>query len=122
MRKIKKWRYYCDFCKKSGASEHHMKNHEKYCTSNPNRECRICDKLQEVQQPLVELLRVYKDGGLKELRAVAGNCPMCILWALKAALKPEEIFESYEHDFDFKKELDDFWKEYNQLQREEQYY
>ena len=124
MRKVKRWRYYCDFCKKSGASEYHMRNHEKHCTSNPNRECRICNKLEEVQQPLVELTRAYKDGGLKELRAIAGDCPMCILTTLKACINLNDWTgepwdeNPWENSFDFKKELDAFWQSYNDSQQE----
>ena len=42
MRKVKKWRYYCEFCKKSGGSSYHMARHEERCTSNINRTCGIC--------------------------------------------------------------------------------
>ncbi|KKL05738.1 hypothetical protein LCGC14_2603050, partial [marine sediment metagenome] len=79
MKKVKKWRYYCDFCKKSGASEYHMRNHEKHCTSNPNRECRICDKMEVVQQPLHVLIEIYDQKHLQGLRDISENCPMCIL-------------------------------------------
>ena len=41
MRQAKRWRYYCDFCKKSGGSKHHMAKHEKSCTANPNRVCKM---------------------------------------------------------------------------------
>ena len=37
MKAIKKWRYYCDHCKKSGASSFHMAAHERSCTLNPLR-------------------------------------------------------------------------------------
>ena len=58
MYKKKKWRYYCDFCKKAGGSAGAMAKHEKHCTNNPNRYCRLCDKFGESQQPMSELLSV----------------------------------------------------------------
>jgi len=42
MRKVQRWRYYCDHCTKAGQSGYHMANHEKHCTLNPLRECRMC--------------------------------------------------------------------------------
>lgn len=42
MRSKMRMQYYCDFCKKSGASKHAMTLHEKHCTLNPERECRMC--------------------------------------------------------------------------------
>jgi hypothetical protein len=50
MRAVKRWRYYCDFCKKAGQSGFHMAKHEKSCTLNPARECRMCVKLAEGSQ------------------------------------------------------------------------
>lgn len=50
MRAVKRWRYYCDFCKKAGQSGFHMKNHEAACTLNPARVCRMCVKLAEGSQ------------------------------------------------------------------------
>jgi len=90
-----------------------MERHEKYCTSNPDRECRICDKLQEVQEPLKRLLEVYEKGNLPELRKVT-NCPMCILWTLKAYFK-NTTGEPWDAGFDFKKELQEFWDEENSV-------
>ena len=42
MRKVQRWRYYCDYCPKAGQSGFHMATHEKHCTLNPQRECRMC--------------------------------------------------------------------------------
>lgn len=113
MKKVKKWRYYCDYCKKSGASEYHMRNHEKKCTSNPDRICGICDVARFTQQSSEKLKEAYKHGGLKELRELSDNCPVCILATLKASMTPEEVFERYEKEFDYNKELEEFWQEHN---------
>ena len=56
MRKVKQWRYYCSFCKKSGGSSGHMATHEKHCTMNPNRICRMCAMFDFDQPDLAELI------------------------------------------------------------------
>lgn len=62
MRSIKKWRYFCDFCKKSGGSGSHMAKHEKGCTLNPARECGLCVKLNGgTANPLAELVAMLPD-------------------------------------------------------------
>lgn len=111
MRKKQVWRYYCDFCKKAGCHGGHMKNHEARCTNNPNRICGMCVALEHKQPPLSDLIAILPnssaltdtrtdeeawnlvlsplDKALKAalplLRARAGNCPACILAALRQA-------------------------------------
>jgi hypothetical protein len=132
MKKRQVWKYYCDFCKKSGCSKHHIEKHEKRCTLNPNRECGICKILSTAQPKMEEMLRVlpnienYKlivgddigsywgyeqvlSDGLKKLRDIAGNCPVCVLAALRQAKIPVYLVTG----FDYKKEMEDFWKEQN---------
>lgn len=75
MRKVKKWRYYCDFCKKSGCSGHHIVKHETHCCRNPNRVCRMCVAAGDVeQQPSDVLLAALNEGGLEKLKEVALHC------------------------------------------------
>ena len=76
-------RYYCEFCKKSGGLKSAMVLHEKHCTMNPNRQCRMCEKIDGIQKPMVELIALAKD--LSKLRDAASDCPMCILAALRQA-------------------------------------
>lgn len=47
MKRVQRWRYYCDFCKKAGNSGGHMKSHEASCTLNPGRVCKLCQKRQK---------------------------------------------------------------------------
>jgi hypothetical protein len=42
MRVKKVNRYWCDFCNKAGLSAGAMAKHEKHCTMNPDRSCRVC--------------------------------------------------------------------------------
>lgn len=106
MIKKKKWRYYCEFCSKSGGSGGVMSTHEKHCTMNPNRVCRLCKNMEEDQPDMRELLAIlpdiskYEYGAkifgetttminiellqkdfiqiLQKLRELTNNCPNCI--------------------------------------------
>ena len=135
--KVKKVnRYYCDFCKKSGCSKFHILKHEKYCTLNPNRECRMCKILDDSPVAMSELVKVlpriedykkeeskdllhsysYYEGftenvneALSKLRLITGDCPACILAAIRQAKIPVPMIEK----FDYKKEVELFWEKIN---------
>ena len=136
MKRVKKWRYYCEFCKKSGASGGHMARHEKSCTLNPDRVCRMCkaplDGWREDQPEMVDMIKaldiavidkhevedseVYTIKNEKEaveaLRDVANNCPACMLAALRQHGYPF-LFDS----FSFKDEKERFWSDVNESDR-----
>ncbi len=126
MKKVKRWRYYCDYCKKSGGNGHYMKIHEKGCTANPKRTCGFCDKAGIVNDPKV--LNAIVDTGVKEylennleffmngeksdsllkkinddLIEEAEGCPACILTAIRQNTDSSFI------DFDYKKAKKEFW-------------
>lgn len=113
-------RYYCDFCKKSGGSKYHMEIHEKHCTSNPHRECRMCS----VKNPTYtnkyeghitkEMVRIIKDSicedslgreyfnddyteqsVIERLEEITG-CPACLLSALVLS-KRTSMFPSFKY-------------------------
>ena len=128
MRKEKRWRYYCDFCGKSGGHPWHMKNHESSCTANPERKCRMCEYAGGghglSMKELIDVLGLGGEDGLKRLREATENCPACML----AAIRQSRINE-YEHDedgihpiipnskqvvFNFKNEMQSFWNDVNQ--------
>ena len=50
--------YYCEYCKRHGLSSYYMKRHEKYCTLNPGRACRMCGS---DQGDLADVIEKYKD-------------------------------------------------------------
>ena len=132
MRKVKRWRYYCEFCKKSGGSGGHMKRHEQGCTMNPKRVCGVCKMLEEVQQGInhlilqlpspsdyiheyhepdidvvsfVDELTVAANKALPGLREEANNCPACIMAAIRQAGIPVPMVT----DFDFKADMEEVW-------------
>lgn len=110
-------RYYCDFCPKSGCSSGAMKRHEKHCTMNPERACRMCQRGEVEQQPMADLLAClrtvcddanwYTDDCwqrnaqecLERLKEVASGCPACILAAIR-----QHGMVTYMFDFDYPKE------------------
>ncbi|MBA7559115.1 hypothetical protein ES708_00728 [subsurface metagenome] len=128
MKKKKVWRYYCDFCKKSGCSGGHISKHEKSCTMNPGRVCGMCkviDKTQPEMGDMLLALSVAKitettggDGdfewvsysianqeeALDNLRNIANGCPACMLAALRQYGHPF-VFDK----FNFKAERDSVW-------------
>ena len=120
-------RYYCDFCKKSGCNAAAMKKHEKHCTMNPNRYCRMCDNLGENQNCIVDLISVLpkpeevpnnvgfnqevtdrKEKAIDDLRDATNGCPICMFSALRqAGLNP------FEMGFHLDQELRESWNQIN---------
>jgi len=126
----KVWRYYCEFCKKSGGHKYWMERHEGGCTINPGRICGMCSLVGNYQAPIEELKNIIlkyicKDTGeipfvitnlivdekktLAELREKTNNCPACIL----AAIRQSDLSETQGINFNFKDERDRFFEEYN---------
>lgn len=83
--------YYCDFCKKKSFRKSSMEKHEKHCTMNPKRECRLC-KLDRMLTP--------------------EDCPICEFSRLRISGK---LFES---KFNFEEEMKKYWEAYNKEQSE----
>jgi len=130
MKKKRVWRYYCDFCKKSGCSRGHIADHEKHCTMNPDRECRICKMVDNDQVPMHDLLNLLPDPKdyayetlngfsynvlvkivddvLSELREITGNCPACILAALRQKGIPVYIAQNFNFTKECEKKIWDY--------------
>lgn len=144
---IKKNVYYCGFCKKHGLSAGVISKHEKYCTANPKRECRMCKKITPDQingiiegfkktftikkelvwsdhiDENVEQESVIWTGApvtLKEIRYIVKDCPNCILAVLRQTGMNREIFGL--ENFDYKEEFIARMAELNSEQKESEYY
>lgn len=121
-------RYYCDFCGKSGGSAGHMKNHEAHCTLNPNRQCRLCNRLQQTPKPIEELKALLPVMELEEingydqfseasiaalkaavpvLRDACGGCPACMMAALRQKGIPVPVAEGFDYATESKQVLND---------------
>ena len=138
MNKVKRWRYYCDYCKKAGGNKAVIVKHEERCTNNPKRKCGMCTFLELDQKPISEMLNLLPEPEkykvfynedktayefhllkeamiepLKKLRELTDNCPACIL----AALRQKKIHTDFAEGFDYKKEVQKIFKEHNSNQQ-----
>ena len=136
-------RYWCDFCNKAGLSAAAMSRHEKHCTLNPSRECRVC-KMSTIadgrdstfkSKTVAELKMLLParetliskefpgsghfcdstgtlEAAIPLLREAAGNCPACMLAAIRQAGIPVPICEG----FDFTAEMKEIWNCINNAQ------
>lgn len=142
MRRKKVWRYYCDFCKKANCSGASIKKHESRCTLNPSRHCGFCDILENGQptnmNEAMTLLPtpddfLVKDGYLEyysneftekaeaamsKVRELLNDCPACILSVIRRKGIPVPSIKS----FDFQKESESAWAEFNENQRHDDEY
>jgi hypothetical protein len=72
--KVKKVnRYYCEFCKKSGCSGGHIAKHEKHCTMNPNRICRMCKVFEVEPADMLDMLGVLPNPADYDLEDVSSG-------------------------------------------------
>lgn len=120
--------YYCDFCKKKSLRS--LKIHEKHCTANPDRECRLCDN--KSIKPIIEKYRKYfsvhpmnfavvfkKEFTLRDIiNELDYICPNCIL-AIIRCLGLNRYYMKNKFKFDYKKALDNWWKVANEEARRE---
>uniref|UniRef100_A0A6M3J3H1 Uncharacterized protein n=1 Tax=viral metagenome TaxID=1070528 RepID=A0A6M3J3H1_9ZZZZ len=130
MKKKRVWRYYCEYCKKSGCSAYHMKNHEVSCTMNPNRKCRMCGYTEGHRNSMDELVAIVKKAEpdmLTQLREATGGCPMCMLAAIRQSgvqyyeIDEDGVHSNFISEFDFKKEKEQFWRDSNDARAQESY-
>jgi hypothetical protein len=135
MRTKKVSRYWCDYCNKAGLSKSAMERHEKHCTLNPERSCRVCNLVQGGSHglPMSELVALLPDSkpyhtaapfddkehqelhaalevALPALREAVSGCPACIMAALRQANIPVPMAES----FDFNKEMKSIFDDLNE--------
>lgn len=125
-------RYYCEFCGKSGGHPYYMREHEKHCTMNPNRQCKMCEYVPDGGASLDKLIAAIPKPGkvtcydgskmddvltLKDLKPLFDmtDCHVCIL----AAICQSGVFVP---DFNFKKRSDEFWSQYREDQMANEYY
>lgn len=125
-------RHYCDHCNKGMLQIPAMVKHEKGCTLNPDRICGMCgfnggtpsppiDELKAIHQEDIdnsiangsnletvgfEPLMTYPS--LRGDLLKATDCPACILAVIRQS-NEERVFLN----FDYQKELKEFWAAHN---------
>lgn len=117
------WRYKCDFCGKTGYSACHMAKHEKHCTANDNRECRVCKLVEAEQKPMADLVAAAWRG-IEALEEVAEGCPACMLSAIRRMPPlhgPGNFYSTWDSDggdglstWDYKKAMKSVWDNFNE--------
>lgn len=124
MKIIKKNVYYCEYCKKHSLSSYSMKLHEKHCTKNNNRKCRLC-KHNGIKTPNFKgLLHIDKKCSWRtnikidkiQFLKKFNYCPICAFAYLrKINFKIELYYNNSICEFDLKKEIKNYYnkKDYN---------
>lgn len=125
MRIVKVTRYYCEYCGRGHFHRKKAETHETNCTLNPHRKCGLCKLTGETPlDPLAYLdanpppdimadtkkIREYQDR-----LAQRAECPACMLAVIRQS---GLVFP----DFDFKKELEDFWSNFNDAAKDSENY
>lgn len=132
MKVVKKNVYYCDFCSKKGLRS--LKIHERHCTANPDRVCRLCgrESIREIIEKYKKYFRIieipdeeqdegipYETGSIKveylkdftldDIRnELDYNCPNCLLAIIRCAGLNRWYFGT-KFKFDYRKELKEWW-------------
>ena len=128
MRVVKKNVYYCDYCNKKGLRS--LKIHEKHCTANPDRMCRLCEnpsvkEIIEKYKRYFEIIispskisefgeevevKYFQDFTLNDIRLeIDYQCPNCLLTIIRCVGLNRFYFEK-KFEFNYKQELEDWWK------------
>ena len=111
-------RYSCDFCRKTMYKRRSMESHESGCTNNPERVCRLCARMGEVQADLTVLGE--NAGAVDILRKVANGCPACMLAGVRAWNKAcRDDGETDEKVWiDYKAEHERYWADVNEAEHQ----
>jgi len=112
--KVKKVSY-CDFCNKHSLRS--LADHEKHCTANPDRQCRVCDNAEYDSLP--DLIEKFKSKVIcdeetgvaecpqaPEILDAVGGCPACAFAIIRCAGMNRFPFET---GFKFQEEMKKWW-------------
>lgn len=132
MKTVKKNVYYCEFCNKHGLSAGAMARHEKHCTMNPHRECRLCEGSPDIPAIIEGFKKRFKlvedesipgfvsikvewtgkEITLDEIHDLVEGCPNCSLAIMRQA-KLLPYCQDISKDFHYQDELKLWWAEKN---------
>ena len=130
MRKV----YYCEYCRK-----HSLKNiseHEKHCTANPHRECKLCGAkdisaiIKQYKESYKLVTEINEDKHVGEFQTIDVKwargkvtltqiqrdvefCPNCTLTVLRCS-ELNKYPQGNDLQFEYKKELQAWWDDANQ--------
>jgi hypothetical protein len=109
--------YYCDFCKKHSLSSYTIKEHEKHCTCNPNRECKMCE-----DGPLTFEIKTTSPSLTKYIEIDKNMCPACILSFARLNKIDIVKIKGTSETWYYKEAHDKWWIEKNAEKAEEDRY
>jgi hypothetical protein len=93
--------YYCDYCKKHSLSASTMSIHEKHCTMNPNRKCRLHEAMGESMENFPEILEKWR--GIKreidEETKREAKPEKEVLSDSYSVMEKDGVFIAYSYDF-----------------------
>ena len=112
--------YYCDFCKKHGLKT--IAIHEKHCTANPNRECRLCGR----KEPITDIVKKYLEQTATPLLDDIKNefdyhCPACVLSIIRQA-ELNTFKNGKGVEFNYEEEMKKWWDEKNREEMDRETY
>lgn len=97
--------YYCEYCRKHSLRS--LSKHEQHCTSNPDRECRLCGRTESVMTLIDKYKKVQKPD-IKDIIDDVDGCPNCTLTIIKK-------IGASSFEYDYQKELTSWWNEKNDI-------
>ena len=127
MREKIKTVYYCDYCSKRYLIKSACEKHEKHCTANIDRDCRMCnmsdpENLRELIQkynnqfdvhtiednpifgmPSFETYEIENSPKAEDILEDVDGCPMCALTIIRKL--------KYPIDWDYKKQIEIWWND-----------
>lgn len=115
--------YYCDFCGAHRLSKRGIEFHEKHCTKNANRECRLCfdydsqpdyhELVAEVRETPHESLMHSdtRDAMWDYLKAACNDCPGCIMTVLRLSGRHDIRPDGWDWDAECKKRVGEQWEQ-----------
>ena len=109
--KVKKV-YYCDFCKKHRLQPNIIIEHEKHCTANPERQCLMCEGVEEYAFTIINL--GSEDYERKTIEVNGTECPACTLSFVRLnGITNIKIKGKNNDTWDYKKQVENWWTDRN---------
>lgn len=126
--------YYCGFCKKHTLTKNSMESHEKHCTANPDRQCRMCledsgitmdgDERRKLAGQLKGMILRNREepvepAPLEWLQKQVDDCPACILTVVRLADMDTGSLTNWDDSWNYKEETVRRMKELNEERAEQ---
>lgn len=114
--------YYCEFCSKHRLASGVIKEHEKHCTGNPNRECKMCE-----DGPLtfeIKESQPYDNSDFTEktIEVNKNDCPACVLAFIRQNKITNVNIKGESGYWQYKEQCEKWWAEKNAEASEEDRY